>query len=183
MPNEKEAIPEEIRKEFQTDADGNILFFSQPPTKILVKDELLPKLSLRFRAARLRRRIQEDAMKEEDNQQQTDVQLEERAAKRQKAQTVEENPALDRQTAMQFWRDWMADVEKGTIEMYKADFGDRWQTVKAFNDAKLAKDLKAAASKMDNLKDTQDEKAKRWQAERQMLLGNKIFKDDFDPRF
>ena len=182
MPTEKEAVPEEIRKEFQTDKDGNIIFFSQPPVKTLVKDELLPKLSLKFRAARLRRRIQENAMKEQNNQR-TDLQSEERAVKRQKAQTIEEKPALDRQIAMQFWRDWIADVEKGTTEIYKADFGDRWQTVKAFDEAKLAKDLKAAALKVVNLKDNQNEKVRQWEAERRMLTGNNIFKDDFDPRF
>ena len=56
--------------------------------------------------------------------------------------------------------------------------------LKAFNEAKLVKNVEAAAAEeAERRRNDELERAREWQEARRALLGNKIFKDDFDPRF
>lgn len=179
MQNEKDAIPEDIRDEFQTDEQGNVIFFSQPPARTVAKEDLLPKLSLKFRAARLRRRIEEQATK----RQALDVQQEQHIAKRQKTDTVVPSGSLNKHDAVEFWQDWVADITKGTTDIYKANFGDRWEQIQQLDQKLLAANINAASGRDDDARQRAVDKEKQWLQTRQMFLNKTTYKDDYDPRF
>ena len=112
------AIPEDIRKEFQRDENGHVLFFPKPPISVQQPEHDYPPLHLstKVRAARIRRRRR---LEEEKKKEIEAAEIgEERVAKRQK-QTHGATPQVNVEKALTQWRDWIVQHQKGTDEIWK----------------------------------------------------------------
>lgn len=174
------AIPEDIRKEFQRDEQGHVLFFSKPPISVQRPQPDVPpmQLSTKVRATKIRRRLEEKAKEIE-----TAYQAQERPAKRSKtaAETHAQQPGLEK--ALEQWRDWLDQYQKGTNEIWKLNHGDGWKDAK-----KIGMDrLKTRQAEAKSLQKVLDAKAPSHQRllekTRRMLQPLDVYKDDINPRY
>ena len=176
------AIPEDIRKEFQRDENGHVLFFSKPPISVQQPEHDYPalQLSTKVRAARIRRRRR---LEEEKKKEIEAAEIgEKRVAKRQK-QTHGATPQVDVEKVLIQWRDWIAQHQKGTDEIWKMNFGDKWEVAKQI-DMKRLKVRQAEARAQGEVFQTKAPSATNLVEEtRDILKPPRFYKDDVNPRY
>jgi chromatin structure-remodeling complex subunit RSC1/2 len=168
---------EDVRNEFQTDENGHVIFFSQPPVHVEKEEDPPLKHSVKYRAAMIRRR-----MLERDSKRVINKEAEERNAKRQKTMSDLPKEPTEQDLA-RIWLKFIDSQIKGTEEIYKRDFGDRWKEVKETCEAKLVADQAIAKKAREDFEARQPTREKLWQEARDMFKPPKVYKDDINPGF
>ena len=175
------AIPEDIRNEFQRDEQGHVLFFSKPPIVVQRPELDTPpiQLSTKLRAARIRRRLEDE---EQSGEAQAAINTVERPVKRNRPseevpQRTQFAAALDR------WRDWLHKHDSGTDEIWKLNYGERWQEAKVTELAGLRVRQGQARGHQEMLDQKAPSQSKVLEETRNMFRGPKFYKDDLNPRY
>ena len=188
------AIPEEIRNRFHQDENGHVLFFSKPPLDVLppTKDGAAIGHSVRYRAAKLRKNLQAEMKRKEEQTAVVATEGSESPSKRRKT-TVESEQGSISNEPTQRSKDlpvvdalevYMTEMERGTDNIYKATFGNDWEEFKKLDRQRLAARQKEANEKRERLerKRKREDEKKREEA-RNMFKPPKVYLDDIDPRY
>lgn len=75
---------------------------------------------------------------------------------------------------------WVKNMERGTVEIYKDIYGDKWEEGMKYEQEKLAEEQREH-----RLKQAQWEESarKRKERERVSMTGSGVYLDDLDPRY
>lgn len=175
------AIPEDIRNEFQRDEQGRVLFFTKPPISVQrpENDEPPVQLSTKARAAIIRRRLENEKAKEIVLVDRT----KERPSKRRKQMNEEPSHPHHLATALDDWRNWLKQYQRGTNEIWKLNYGEDWQKVgRVEMEALKARQLVAKAQR--EVLEAKAPSEKKFNEEtRKMFKGPAVYKDDVNPRY
>lgn len=144
------SIPADIRAQFHHDEYGKIIFFTSPPLDANPVPEEVQNLghSLRYLADKARNKEADEKKRKA-----REVELEAAATERLKRIKADEGASeqwiLDQK--VKALKNWSAETEKGTDELYKKLYGDDWQQVKELDLAKLAVQQEQAFNKQKGL--------------------------------
>ncbi|MCJ1471601.1 hypothetical protein MMC13_000241 [Lambiella insularis] len=173
------AIPEDIREQFQRDDEGHVLFFNKPPLDVLppAKKGGVEGHSVKYVAAKLRRKL---LLKQKRKADAAELQEAEAQSKKQKLdegiQIAEDLESLERKAILAF----VKQMDEGTDEIYKRDFGDEWQEAKAFVTKRIER---AQADARAEKRLTEESERKRKEKSKISLNSAGPYLDDFDPRY
>ena len=170
------AIPEEVRKQFQQDEQGHILFFTAPPVDTLpsVKPGSAVGHTAKFLATGLPNRkvdVQKRAIDASPSitskrvkQQREDVDL---AVRIEKTKTEAFDMLINR-------------IENGTTQVYKDIYGTSWEKG-IEHEAVLLKQHQAEATQ--KLQNAEQRRRRRLAKRETSIAPGRIFKDDWNPRY
>ena len=181
--NANQAIPEEIRNEFQQDAQGHILWWDAPPIDTL--PPVKPKSAISHTAKYLADKIRAKKAKREKRKAEGLPEEEEGQPER-PAKWVKEDSDSDFQglikdlTVKALWN-WNDQLQAGTDIIYKSLYGEHWEEGKKIELEKLAK-LQADEKKR-HAELAQRQRLNEWEEARASVTDSHIYKDDWDPRF
>lgn len=124
------SIPDDIRRQFQCDAYGRILFFTSPPVNVEKKISSLGHTAkyLAWKAER------EQLLKEKRKRAATDAPKQ--ASKRARSEELEREMARAQLAAVEELNEVLAD---GAVAEYQSTFGDKWQDAMRMDMAALEK--------------------------------------------
>ena len=145
-----QAIPRDIRSQFQQDEFGNVIFFTTPPLEANPLPEEKQKLShsLRYLADKARTKEEEDKKRKA-----READLEAEAtdnAKRTKANEENFKSLLVNQKLVALEM-WTKDMEGGTDELYEQLHGENWKEVRDADLARIAVQQEEALKKSKEL--------------------------------
>ena len=174
------AIPEDIRKQFQQNEDGRVLFFSTTPQEKY--QSLQPGAavghSVKYIAAKLRRQLLEKKRKAEEEQKL----LENAGTKRMKMD--EEGKTFQKSVKEMTDNALMAlikQMDEGTDQIWKSIYGNDWEAGKAMEMQRLHERQMEAAK---NEAELADSKRKRAESEKIVMKRDAgPYLDDYDPRY
>ncbi|KAJ5692093.1 Bromodomain [Penicillium macrosclerotiorum] len=137
------AIPEDIRAQFHTDAMGHVLFFSAPPLDIIPLSQQKLGHSLKYLASKEehQKKVAERKRKKEGEQRERDE-----AAKRQRAAEEAALAGRIKALAPKAIECMVQQVVGGTEELYKAIHQDQAQSIWAADN--LAREKRAQADRL-----------------------------------
>lgn len=180
------SIPADIRKEFQRDDQGHVLFFTTPPLDVLPPAKRGTPIghTAAYLAAKIRRRLglkqgqlpdvaslsessQEPALKKLKHSHHTET------------STFTEQVTQTRNKALEIM---IAQLDQGTEAIYKDLYGEHWATGMKHEKEKLAV---AQRERQQQNTDLEEAARKRKEKEREMvaLRGTGFYHDDIDPRY
>jgi chromatin structure-remodeling complex subunit RSC1/2 len=178
------SIPEDIRKEFQRDDQGHVLFFTTPPLDVLPPAKRGSPIghTAAYLAAKIRRRL---GLKEGEMPDAAPVpgSSEEPASKKAKhshdaaASTFAEQVIKTRNQALEIL---IAQMEQGTEAIYKHLYGEHWAAGMDYEMEKLAVAQGERQKLNDELKESE---RKRKEKDMISLRGTGVYLDDIDPRY
>ncbi|MCJ1391941.1 hypothetical protein MMC18_004808 [Xylographa bjoerkii] len=173
------AIPDDIREQFQRDEQGHVLFFTTPPLDILPptkKGEALGH-SVKYIAAKLRRNHEMKMKREAEEAERASTEVQRKKQKLQEdIRLAEDLDSLETKALKAF----IKEMDEGTDQIYKRDYGDRWQEAKMLDTQRLKK----AQEKAQALKTLLEEnERKRAEDGKISFRSNVPFLDDIDPRY
>lgn len=129
------AIPEDIRREFQQDDQGRVHFYAVPPLDASRIPEHLEKLGHSVRYLAKKARIEEEkARKIKERDEQQAIEAEESRKRAREEEEVLERAA--KKLEIDFWDKVSKDIAAGTENFYKHHYGDEWQLIKQEDDAR-----------------------------------------------
>jgi chromatin structure-remodeling complex subunit RSC1/2 len=179
------AIPEDVRKQYQRDEHGRVLFFTTPPLDVLppVKKGAAMAHTTRYLAEKLRKA---GALKEATAQKEMARRREEAESRKRKheeetvqAKTVQE--LMDESLMV-----LIEQMEHATDMAWKSIYGDKWEEGKKFEMERLAA---RQAEHLEKVRLLSENARKRQEAERleraNCLKGppGGVYLDDIDPRY
>ncbi|KAL8641342.1 MAG: hypothetical protein Q9228_001838 [Teloschistes exilis] len=172
-------IPEEVRKRYQQDEHGNVLFFTAPPVDVLqpTKEGSAVAHTARYLAEKLRRKI---ALKEKRKAEGLPEDYEEPKPKRVKTEAdenVDDKVKNMREKALRMLIDQM---QEGTDAIYKDLYGEHWKEGAEFEAARRIERQEEARKKNAALAESA---RKRKENKTVSLTGTRVYLDDFDPRY
>ncbi|KAL9594152.1 MAG: hypothetical protein Q9219_007189 [cf. Caloplaca sp. 3 TL-2023] len=172
-------IPEEVRKRYQQDEQGNVLFFTAPPVDVLppTKEGSAVAHTARYLAEKLHRKM---ASREKRRAEGLPEDYEEPQAKR-------ATPPLDgnfrgqiKEMRDKALRMLVEEMQEGTEAIYQDLYGEDWQAGAKYEVAKTTQRQTEARKKKAALEES---RRKRMQSETVSLTGTGVYLDDFDPRY
>ena len=181
--NANQAIPEEIRNEFQQDAQGHVLWWDAPPVDTL--PPVKPKSAISHTAKYLADKIRAKKATSEKRKPETLPEDEEGQPER-PAKWAKEDLDGDFQsqikelTVKALWK-WNDQLQAGTDMIYKSLYGEHWEEGKKIELEKLAK--LQAEEKKKHAELAQRQRLSDWEEARASVTDSGIYKDDWDPRF
>lgn len=182
------AIPEDIRKEFQRDDQGHVLFFTTPPLDVLppAKPGTPIGHTAAYLAAKIRRRL---GLKEGEMPATSATPVsgssQEPALKKPKHSHSADNSDFTEQvdtTMKKALEIMIAQMDQGTEAIYKDLYGEHWAEGMKHEREKLAI---AQRERQQLNAEVKESAKKRKEREREMvsLRGTGVYLDDFDPRY
>ncbi|KAL9102278.1 MAG: hypothetical protein Q9163_002547 [Psora crenata] len=179
------AIPEDVRRQFQQDEHGHVLFFTAPPLDTLpnVKPGSAVGHTARYLAARLRARIDARQKRKAAGLSDSDEASEGRQVAVKKLRREEFDPNLGvqiRSTIDEALGLWIHQMQAGTDRLYQDLYGQQWEEGKKY-EAEL---LKASQTKARELQEgLEQSRQQREESRKVSLLPTGVYKDDWDPRY
>lgn len=177
-------IPDDIRQRFQRDEQGHVLFFTTPPLDVLppTREGGVEGHTLKYRAAKLKQKLEAKMKRKADvaELQETEAQSKKRKLD-EGIQIAEDLEALEKKAILAF----VKQMDEGTDEIYKRDFGDLWQEAKALatkNRERLQAEEQALQKQLAESERKRKEK-QRILLEPTTMWSKGPFLDDFDPRY
>ena len=179
------AIPEEVRSQFQQDAQGHVLFWTAPPGDTMppVKQGSTIGHTARYLADKIRARRAAREKRKAEGLPEVEEDRSEPTTKRIKNETEKVDPQQLDDLTVKALQTWTAQMQAGTDNIYKKLYGNHWEEGKKYELEKLA--AKQA--------ETQREQAEReaakppamsyWQKAHAEWAYPKVYKDDYDPRY
>ena len=182
--NANQLIPEDIRNQFQQDAQGHVLFWTTPPIDTLppVKPKSAVAHTAKYLADRIRakralreKRKAEGLSEEEEEQPQS-------AAKRIKQDSGEDLQAqINELTVKALWK-WHDQMQTGTDNIYKSLYGVHWEEGRKYELEKLARWQAEEKQRQAELAQ-KDDRRSDWEKAHAAVTDPKVYKDDWDPRY
>ena len=181
--NANQAIPEEIRNEFQQDAQGHVLWWDAPPVDTL--PPVKPKSAIAHTAKYLGDKIRAKRIATEKRKAEG-LPIEEEDQHKRPAKLAKQNPdeGFERQIkelrVKALWK-WNDQMQAGIDVIYKSLYGEHWEEGKAIELEKLAKlqaDEKRRQAEMAEHQQLSD-----WEEARASVTDSGVYKDDWDPRY
>ncbi|KAI9680746.1 MAG: hypothetical protein M1817_004186 [Caeruleum heppii] len=182
------AIPADIREQFQRDEHGRVLFFTTPPLDLLppVREGAALGHSIGYLAAKAKRMREKRFGPAAASTSSADDHPP--PSKKQKTETTDEAPSHPepplantivalRDRALDLF---CAQMHRGTCDLYKDMFGERWEECMTWNDAR--RELLQQETAKRNAEREANER-KREAARKVSLRGPGYFLDDVDPRY
>ena len=180
------AIPEDIRKEFQRDDQGHVLFFSTPPLDILPPAKRGTPIghTARYLAEKIRRRVKlkegqvpAAASSQESPQEPASKKL--KHSHPAESSTFAEQVNATRNKALELM---IAQLDQGTEAIYKDLYGEHWAAGMKYEQEKLAI---AQRERQQLNADIEESARKRREREKELvsLRGTGVYLDDIDPRY
>ncbi|KAL9591695.1 MAG: hypothetical protein Q9179_007466, partial [Wetmoreana sp. 5 TL-2023] len=172
-------IPEEVRKLYQQDEHGNVLFFTAPPVDVLppTKEGSAMGHTARYLAEKLRRKI---ALKEKRKAEGLPEDYEEPKPKKVKPEMDEDLTGQINNMRDKALRILIDEMQEGTEAIYKDIYGVHWEEGARFEAARRVE--RQAEAKRKNM--ALAESARRRKEEETVpLMGMGVYLDDFDPRY
>ena len=178
------AIPEEVRKQFQQDEQGHVLFFTAPPLDTLppVKPGSAVGHTAKYLAARLRTQIEAKEKRKAAGVPEDGVEAEKQIASK-RTKRVDEDPDLAQKiitTREEALRLWTQQMRNGTDRMYQDLYGPHWEEGKHY-EGELLRVKQAETRKAEE--ELRTSRQAREQARKVSLAPSTSFKDDWDPRY
>lgn len=181
--NANQAIPEEIRNEFQQDALGHVLWWDAPPVDTLppVKPKSAISHTAKYLADKIRAKRATSGKRKAEC-----LPEEEEGQPGRPAKWAKEDADGDLQsqikelTVKALWK-WNDQLQAGTDIIYKSLYGEHWEEGKKIELEKLAK-LQADEKKRHAVL-AQRQRLGDWEEARASVTDSGIYKDDWDPRF
>ena len=181
--NANQAIPEEIRHEFQQDAQGHVLWWDAPPVDTLppVKPKSAISHTAKYLADKIRARKATGEKRKAEGLPEKEEGQPERPAK-----WAKEDPdggfqsQIKELTVKALWK-WNDQLQAGTDKIYKSLYGEHWEEGKKIElekSAKLQADEKNSHAEL-----AQRQRLNDWEEARASVTDSGIYKDDWDPRF
>ena len=174
------AIPEDIRKQFQQNEDGRVLFFSTTPQER--HQPLQPGAavghSVKYTAAKLRRQLLEKKRQVEEEQKLSEDAMIKRLKTEEDGKTFQKSVKEMTDDAL---RALIKQMDEGTDQIWKNIFGKDWEAGKTMEMQRLHERQSEAAKKEDELAES-----RRKRAEREKVLMKRDagpYLDDYDPRY
>ncbi|KIN00995.1 hypothetical protein OIDMADRAFT_198053 [Oidiodendron maius Zn] len=157
------AIPADVRNQFHKDDYGKVLFFTAPPLNV---DPVPPKAqvlghSLRYLADKARNKETDEKKRKA-----RDARLEQEATERTKKMRVEEEGVTQFicDQKAKIFKNWAADIDRGTDELYKRLHGENWEAMRKEDTLKLIARQEAASKEKKELEAFKDELKNREEA-------------------
>ena len=107
---------------------------------------------------------------------------EESIAKRQK-QNKETMPQFDVDKALTQWHEWIVQHQKGTDEIWKMNYGDKWEVAKHIDTERLRARQAEARAQREVFQAKTPSAANLVEETRNILKRPRIYKDDVNPRY
>ncbi|KAL8739215.1 MAG: hypothetical protein Q9181_000106 [Wetmoreana brouardii] len=172
-------IPEEVRKLYQQDEHGNVLFFTAPPVDVLppTKEGSAMGHTARYLAEKLRRKI---ALKEKRKAEGLPEDYDEPKPKKVKPEMDEDLTGQINNMRDKALRILIDQMQEGTEAIYKDIYGAHWEEGARFEAARRA-DRQAEARRKNMA--LAESARKRQEEETVPLMGTGVYLDDFDPRY
>jgi len=178
------AIPEEIRNQFQQDAQGHVLFWTAPPgdTMAPVKPGSAIGHTARYladkirakRAAQLKRKA--EGLLEGEEEQSYPV-----AKKIQKA-TGDVDPQQIEDLKVKALQKWTEQMQAGT-NIYKKLYGRHWEEGKKYELEKLAKKQADHRIQQMEFEAARAQHMSNWEKAHTAVTDSGVYRDDYDARY
>lgn len=155
--NANNAIPQDIREQFQRDEFGRVLFFTAPPLDVSRIPESVAKLghSLKYLAKKARTKDElEQKRKERDEKLAIEAETSQKRA-REDEQIQQESSKKLRQQAMVILS---KNIDAGTQAIYEGLYADQWETAKQAEEARLLSMQEAEKIKAGTIKKHEQER-------------------------
>ena len=182
--NANQLIPEDVRNQFQQDANGHVLFWTTPPVDTLspVKPKSAIAHTARYLADKIRAKRAVREKRKVESLPAEDCEQPQPAAKKAKQ---EGGDALQDQieglTVKAIWK-WNDQMQRSTDNNYKSLYGVHWEEGKKIELEKLAKLQADERQRQADLKEKEDRRSD-WEKCYAAVTDPKIYKDDWDPRY
>ncbi|KAL8873801.1 MAG: hypothetical protein Q9174_000787 [Haloplaca sp. 1 TL-2023] len=172
-------IPEEVRKNYQQDEQGNVLFFTAPPVDILppTKEGSAMGHTARYLAEKLRRKM---ALEEKRKAEGLPEDYEEPKPKKVKQEIDGATSRQIKSLKDKALRMLIDQMQEGTDALYKDLYGSQWQEGAAFETARRVERQAEAARVAAALAESERQ---RKEDETVSLTGTGVYLDDYDPRY
>lgn len=180
------SIPADIRKEFQRDDQGHVLFFTTPPLDVLPPTKRGTPIghTAAYLATKIRRKLSLKQVQTPDLTPSSGS-SQEPALKKPKHTHQDETSKFTQQvnqTRNKALEIMIAQLDQGTEAIYKDLYGEQWATGMKFESERLA-----LAQQERQLLNAELEEAARKRKEREKelvaLRGTGVYHDDVDPRY
>ena len=181
--NANQAIPEEIRNDFQQDAQGHVLWWDAPPVDTLppVKPKSAISHTAKYLADKIRaRKATAEKRKAEGLPEEEEGQPERPTKWAKEDLDGDVQSQIKELTVKALWK-WNDQLQAGTDTIYKSLYGEHWEEGKKIELEKLAK-LQADEKKR-HAELAQRQRLSDWEEARASVTDSGIYKDDWDPRF
>ena len=109
--------------------------------------------------------------------------VEQRVAKRQKQTSQGPSPQIDLHQALGKWKEWFVQHQKGTDEIWKVNYGDKWEAAKKVDMDRLRGGQAGAKIRQELLQAKIPSAGKLVEDTRNMLTAQRLYKEDIHPRY
>ena len=183
--NANQLIPEDIRNQFQQDANGHVLFWTAPPIDTL--PPVKPKSAVAHTAMYLADKIRaKRAAREKRKAEGLPEEVEERPQPAAKKVKQDADGGLQDQindlTVKAIWK-WNDQLQTSTDNIYKSLYGEHWEEGKKYELEKLAKMQNDEKRRQAELAQREHERLTSWEEAHAAVTDPKLYKDDWDPRY
>ena len=174
------AIPEAIRKQFQQNEDGRVLFFSTPPQERhqLLQSGAAIGHSARYMATKLRRQLLEKKRKAEEGEKSSEDVNGKRTKMEADGQKMQKTVKQMTDDALQAL---IKQMDEGTDQIWKNMYGSEWEAGKTLEAQHLHERQARAAAAEAELAESRRKRAERERIPMKRDIG--LYLDDYDPRY
>lgn len=179
------AIPEEVRKEFQQDAQGHVLFWTSPPVETLppVKPGSALGHTARYLADKIRMKKTAREKRKAEGLPEEDSSQPPRETKRVSQGTHEVTQQQIEDLQLKAIMKWNEQLQASTDNIYKKLYGQHWEEGKKFELEKLAIKQANHRRRKAELEGSRAQRLSDFQRARVAVTDPGVYKDDFDPRY
>ena len=173
-----------MRRQFQQDENGHVLWFTSPPVDTLppTKPNSAIGHTAKYLAEKIRRRrALEEKRRVEGPPEEKEEQSQPLAKKVRYGVGGDLQRQIDDLTVKTLWR-WNEQMQEGTDRIFQSLYGEHWEEGKRYEREKLAKVQADEKKRQAELARNQDQ-SNYWDAAKASCSGTGVYKDDWDPRF
>ena len=180
--NANQAIPEEIRSQFQQDAQGHVLFWTAPPGDTMrpVKPGSAIGHTARYLADKIRAKQASHEKRRIEGFPEAESSHLRRAAKRVHKNTEDVSPQLIEDLKVRTLRKWTEQMQASTNDIYKSLYGHHWEEGKKYE---LEKFGEKQADHKRQVEAACTQGGSNWEKAHAAVADDGIYKDDYDPRY
>ena len=180
------AIPEDIRNQFQQDAQGHVLFWTAPPmeTMAAVKPGSAIGHTARYLADRIRAKKAAKEKRKAEGLPEIEADESRRAAKKLCNGTAQEvDPQQIEDLKIKALQTWTHQMQAGTDNIYKQLYGQHWEEGKKYELEKLGRIQADHERQQIKQEAASTQRMSSWEKSHAAVADSDIYKDDYDPRY
>ncbi|KAL6721153.1 hypothetical protein ACLMJK_000253 [Lecanora helva] len=179
------AIPEEIRNQFQQDAQGHVLFWTAPPVETMapVKPGSAIGHTARYLADKIRTKKASQEKRKAQGLPENDGNQSQRASKKLFSTVTDEiNSQQIEDLKIKALERWAEHMQTGTDNIYKKLYGQHWEEGKKYELEKLANKQADQQRHRAGREAAIAQGISTWEKSHVAVANTGVYKDDYEPR-